>query len=270
MMQEYLGDWLNLMGHQRAALELFTKLFTPQTVMETRIGQICLTWYSRFDTGIAFLRMSRSMFSRDWLTSAATYYREKVNQEPNEIRWRAEERLIRLHIIRYDMSVLFSDASDGDLSESSFTEEHEKITIQLMKWRDTWDPILTAPDHAVRDYSWRPGPDPEDIIDPCEPGLLYTPPLLSSTIVSVEWHALIILHKSLAKNVPREKLMADLVKHSYAVCQLFEALEYWPSTPKGVVLGLGPFLVLVALFLPRDMRHRAWLWRKFALLETMG
>ncbi|OAQ97962.1 hypothetical protein LLEC1_00518 [Akanthomyces lecanii] len=267
--EEYLGDWLNLMGHQRAALELFTKLFTPQTVVETRIGQICLTWYSRFDAGIAFLRTVRSSFSRDWLTGAAAYYRERISQEPNEIRWRAEERLIRLHIIRYDMAVLFS-ATDGDMSESSFSEEHEKITIQLMKWRDTWDTVLTAPNYAVRDYSWRPKSDLDDIIDPCEPGLLYTPPLFSSTIVSVEWHALIILHKSLAKTVPREKLMADLVRHSHAVCQLFEALEHWPSTPKGVLLGLGPFLVLVALFLPRDLRHRSWLWRKLALLETMG
>lgn len=257
------------MGHQRAALELFTKLFTPQAVMKTRIGQICLAWYSRFDAGIAFLRTVRSSFSRHWLTGAAAYYREKINQEPNEIRWRAEERLIRLHIIRYDMSVLFSDAN-GDLSESDFSKEHEKITFQLMNWRDTWDPVLTTPSYAVRDYSWRPEPDADDIINAFESGLLYSPPLFSSTIVSVEWHALIILHKSLAKTVPREKLIADLLRHSYAVCQLFEALEYWPSTPKGVLLGLEPFLVLVAFFLPRDPRHRAWLWRKFALLETMG
>lgn len=265
-----MGDWLNLMGHQRAALELFTKLFTPQTVMETRIGQICLTWYARFDVGVAFLGTVRSNFSRDWLTEAAAYYRERINQEPNEIKWRAEERLMRLHIIRYDMSVLFATAAEEDISESKFSEDHERITIQLMNWRDTWDPTLTAPNYAVRDYSWRPEPDPEDFVNPCEPGLLYNPPLLSSTIISVEWHCLIVLHKSLAKTVPREKLTADLVRHSYAVCQLFEALEYWPSTPKGVLLSISPLLGLVALFLPRDARHRAWLWRKFALLETMG
>ncbi|KAJ3497561.1 hypothetical protein NLG97_g1803 [Lecanicillium saksenae] len=269
-LQEYLGDWLNLMGHQRAALELFTELFTPQTVMETRIGQICLTWYSRFDVGISLLGTVRSKFSRDWLTEAAAYYSEKISQEPNEIRWRAEERLVRLHIIRYDMSVLFSDAAQGGIPDSKFSEDHEKITIQLMNWRDTWDPMLTAPNYAVRDFSWHPGPGQDDIVDPYEPGLLYNPPLLSSTIVLVEWHSLIILHKSLAKTVSREKLVPDLVRHSHAVCQLFEALEYWPSTPKGVILGLGPFLVLIAYFLPRDSRHRAWLWRKFALLETMG
>ncbi|KAM3531333.1 hypothetical protein NHJ13051_000901 [Beauveria bassiana] len=114
--EEYLGDWLNLMGHQRAALELLTKLFTPQTILKTRIGQICLTWYSRFDAGISFLRLTRSKLSRDWLSDAAAYYGEKIKQKPNEIRWRAEERLIRLHIIRYDMSVLFSDAADGEMS----------------------------------------------------------------------------------------------------------------------------------------------------------
>ncbi|KAM3512024.1 hypothetical protein MY11210_004350 [Beauveria gryllotalpidicola] len=270
--EEYLGDWLNLMGHQRAALELLTKLFTPQTILKTRIGQICLTWYSRFDAGMSFLRLTRSKLSRDWLSDAAAYYREKIKQEPNEIRWRAEERLIRLHIIRYDMSVLFSDAADGEMLESRFSEEHEQIAIQLKCWRDTWDSSLTTPDYAVRDYSWRPAPDADDIVDSCEPGVLFHPPLLSSTIILVEWHSLIILHKSLAKTIPREKekLMADLLLHSYAVCQLFEALGYWPATPKGVVSGLGVFLALVSFFLPRDTRHRVWLWRKFALLETMG
>ncbi|KAM3497380.1 hypothetical protein MY10362_009269 [Beauveria mimosiformis] len=269
--EEYLGDWLNLMGHQRAALELLTKLFTPQTILKTRIGQICLTWYSRFDAGVSFLRLTRSKLSRNWLSDAAAYYGEKIKQEPNEIRWRAEERLIRLNIIRYDVSVLFSHAADGEMLDSKFSEEHEQLAIQLMRWRDTWDSSLTAPDYAVCDYSWRrPAPDADDIVDSCEPGVLFHPPLLSSTIVLVEWHSLIILHKSLAKTIPREKLMADLLLHSYAVCQLFEALGYWPATPKGVVSGLGVFMPLVSFFLPRDTRHRVWLWRKFALLETMG
>ncbi|KGQ10815.1 hypothetical protein BB8028_0002g07500 [Beauveria bassiana] len=268
--EEYLGDWLNLMGHQRAALELLTKLFTPQTILKTRIGQICLTWYSRFDAGISFLRLTRSKLSRDWLSDAAAYYGEKIKQNPNEIRWRAEERLIRLHIIRYDMSVLFSDAADGEMLESRFFEEHEQLAIQLKCWRDTWDSSLTMPDYAVRDYSWRPAPDADDIVDSCEPGVLFHPPLLSSTIVLVEWHSLIILHKSLGKTISREKLTADLLFHSYAVCQLFEALGCWPATPKGVVSGLGIFLALVSFFLPRDTRHRVWLWRKFALLETTG
>ncbi|EGX91188.1 C6 finger domain protein, putative [Cordyceps militaris CM01] len=268
--EEYLGDWLNLMGHQRAALELLTKLFTPQTIMETRIGQICLTWFSRFDAAMSFLRTGQSKFPRDWLTEAATYYRERINDEPTELRWRAEERLTRLHIIRYDVSVLLSSVAEGEISESKFSEQHEHITTRLIKWRDTWDPMLTAPKYAVQDYSWRPATDPDDIIDPCEPGLLYNPPLISSTIALVEWHSLMILHMSLAKTVPREKLKGDQLRHGYALCQLFEALEYWPSTPRGILSSLGIPMVLVAFVLPRDMRHRTWLWRKLALLETMG
>ncbi|KAG7131960.1 hypothetical protein HYQ45_009571 [Verticillium longisporum] len=31
--EEYLGDWINLMGHQRAACDIITRLFTPQTAM---------------------------------------------------------------------------------------------------------------------------------------------------------------------------------------------------------------------------------------------
>lgn len=270
MVKEYLGDWLNLMGHQRAALEIFTNLFTPQTVMETRIGQTCLVWYSRFDVGISLLSTTPSKLTREWYTAAISYFREKTSQEPNEIQWKVEERLWRLYIIRYDMTVLFSKAAQEEMSEMEFSQEHEKITTQLLNWRETWDPMLTSPAYAVQDFSWGPTPDPDDFIDPCEPGLLYNPPLLSSSVVSVEWHCLLILHKSLARGVPREKLVSDLVRHSYAACQMFEALELWPGTPKGVLSGFSSLLVIVAMFLPRDARHRTWLWRKLALLETMG
>lgn len=258
------------MGHQKAALELFTKLFTPATVMETRIGQICLEWYSRFDADIAFLGTIRSKFSREWLTTAAAYYQEKSNQEPNEIFWKAEERQSRLRIIRHDMSALYFGASNSEFSTKEYIQEHDKITTQLMNWRDSWNPQLTSPNLAVSDFPWKRAAEPDDIVDPYEPGLLYNPPLFSSTIAAIEWHAMVILHKSQAKDVPREKLLPDILRHSYAVCQLFEAMEYWPSTPKGIIPGIGSILSLSALFLPRDARHRAWLWRKFALLETMG
>lgn len=257
------------MGHQRAALELFTKLFTPQTVMDTRIGQICLCWYSRFDVGGAFLGMAQPTLCRDWFTNAALYYREKINQEPNQILWRAEERLARLHIIRHDMALLLSSSAYGGLSDRNFSQEHERITIQLMNWRDTWDPMLTSSTYVVRDYPWQQPPDPDDIVDPYERGLLYNQPLLSSTMVLVEWHTLVVLHKSTTR-AARAELALDLRHHSYAVCQLFEAMEYWPSKPKGALLGFRLSLIVVALFLPRDERHRAWLWRKLAVLETMG
>ncbi|KAG7150256.1 hypothetical protein HYQ46_013261 [Verticillium longisporum] len=44
---EYLGDWINLMGHQRAACDIITRLFTPQTAVQTPLGRMVLTWYSR-------------------------------------------------------------------------------------------------------------------------------------------------------------------------------------------------------------------------------
>ncbi|KAM3550441.1 hypothetical protein MY1884_008251 [Beauveria asiatica] len=236
--EEYLGDWLNLMGHQRAALELLTKLFTPQTILKTRIGQICLTWYSRFDAGISFLRLTRSKLSRDWLSDAAAYYGEKIKQEPNEIRWRAEERLMRLHIIRYDMSVLFSDAADGEMIESRFSEEHKQLAIQLMYWRDTWDSSLTAPDYA-----------------------------------------------SLAKTIPREKLMADLLLHSYAfalletmgsiqtlpfrskIAELFRddsATRWWLPDDE----GFGPMLQSIRNF--ADERHNATAGAHLDYVQAMG
>ena len=42
--QEFLGDWVNLLGHQRAAYEILTELYTPQSIMDSGMTRIMLGW----------------------------------------------------------------------------------------------------------------------------------------------------------------------------------------------------------------------------------
>lgn len=63
--QEYLGDWINLLGHQKAAFEILTYLYTPETVMQTEIGRCALKWYSRFDVFGSLMGGFETVLSRE-------------------------------------------------------------------------------------------------------------------------------------------------------------------------------------------------------------
>jgi hypothetical protein len=47
--KEFLGDWINLSNHQKAACNIITGLYTPQTIMEDEMTRVILGWYIRFD-----------------------------------------------------------------------------------------------------------------------------------------------------------------------------------------------------------------------------
>ncbi|KAJ6444519.1 C6 finger domain-containingprotein [Purpureocillium lavendulum] len=206
---EFLGDWVNLMGHQKAALEIITKVFAPDTVMHNPVGRACLNWYSR-------------------QTQAAA--------EPDEVRWKVDERSAKLRMISYDMSML-------------------QITQRLSHWKSSWDPALTDPAYLVTDFSYRGPYDPDDIVDPYKEGVLFKPPLFTSTLITAEWHSIVIMHLSQSTDTPQSQLFEEMGKHAYVACAM---------------ISLQPCISIAALFLPQDMRHQMWIRRKFALLDILG
>jgi len=63
MTKEFLGDWINLSNHQKAACNIITGLYTPQTIMEDEMTRVILGWYIRFDVN------PHSLFSAAFLRS---------------------------------------------------------------------------------------------------------------------------------------------------------------------------------------------------------
>lgn len=79
--KEYLGDWVNLMGHQKAAFEVLTQLFTAQSVMQTPAGRVALMWYSRFDVFIGLMGSFEPSLSREWFSAPVEYYESRAAVE---------------------------------------------------------------------------------------------------------------------------------------------------------------------------------------------
>ncbi|PFH56899.1 hypothetical protein XA68_15813 [Ophiocordyceps unilateralis] len=269
-MEEFLGDWVNLMGHQKAALEIITQIFEPGTVMDTAVGRMCLNWYSRYDNYVAIMGGFPTGLSRQWFDVTMVYCQSQAAAHPDHVRWKIDHRSAQLRLITFDMSMLYARGSRGQLSPQAFAREHTRLTQELHEWKHTWDPALTDPNYLVTDLSYRKEAGPEDIVDPYQPGTLFHMPLFTTTLITAEWHSIVIMHLSQSAKTPSPTLLAKFREHAYAACQYFEAVERWPGCPPGALVSLQPCISIAALFLPHDRQHQMWLRRKFALLDTLG
>ncbi|RFN51264.1 transcription factor [Fusarium flagelliforme] len=252
--EEYFGDWVNLMGHQKAAFGIITSIFTPQTVMRTPVGRMCLSWYARFDSFVALMGGFPTDLPREWFQAMLDFYKSGVAANPEEVYWKIDEWSAQLRLISYDMSILFARGSRGQISPEDFIKEHELINQRLIDWKEKRDPALQDSKYLVRDFPPPETLDPEDFVNPYTVGILYERPLFDVTVLCMR----------------PDQLFADLNRHAYRTCQYFETLEFWPSTPRGVLVLIQACIAIAALFCPQDARHHMWFRRKFALLETMG
>ncbi|KAK3323435.1 hypothetical protein B0T19DRAFT_358636 [Cercophora scortea] len=268
--EEYLGDWVNLMGHQRAALEILTQLFTPQSVMQSSASRMMLTWYARFDVFIGIMGSFETSLPREWFTACIDYYDSRAAAEPSSVGWKIEASAARLRFISMEMSLLFGKGARQEVAEEAYVAEHRRLSSALDNWRDSWDPALEDPAYLVTDFPRTHALDPEDIVNPFTPGVLFRPPLFASTMLSCEWHSIALMLESQAIAEASDETRARMMEHAYAICQICETVEFWPLSPGGSLIILHPCLAIAALFVPRDAKHHIWIRKKFALLEGMG
>ncbi|KAH6607479.1 hypothetical protein Trco_003792 [Trichoderma cornu-damae] len=268
--EEYLGDWVNLMGHQKAAFEILTHIYTPQTAMQSSIGRMCLSWYARFDNIVALMGRFPTEIPREWFTTMIAYYQCQMMSNPTELRWKIEDRSARLRLISYDMSTLYARGSRKQIAPTDYANEHNYLTAQLDEWKGSWDAMLCDQKYLITDVTWQRPLDPDDIVNPYRPGLLYDHPLFNNSVIMMEWHSIVMMHKSQSPDIPLEQLFAKLGGHAFAVCELFECMEYWPDLPAGTLIAMQPCLAIAGLFLQHQPTTNMWLRQKFALLESQG
>jgi hypothetical protein len=265
-----LGDWVNLMGHQRAAFEVLTNLFTPQTAMQTPVGRAALMWYERFDVFIGIMGSFGTSLSQEWFSAPVEYYESRAAADPNNVGWKIETCSARLRLASMEMALLYAKGAKKEITEEEYIAEHRRITVFWEGWRNTWDPALSDAAYLVNDLPGSETPNPDNIVDPYAPGILFRPPLFASTLLKCEYHSVALMHGSQNARELTEEDRARLMEHAYAILQVGETVELWPQSPPGSLVILHSCLAIAALFVRRDPKHHMWMRRKFALLETLG
>ncbi|SPN99656.1 uncharacterized protein DNG_02508 [Cephalotrichum gorgonifer] len=267
--EEYLGDWINIMGHQKAAMQIFTNLFTPEAAMQSPITRMAFTWYSRFDAFVAVLGGFPVAAPREWFEAAVDACREQIANNPDNVEWKLEEAAASMRLISVDMSVLYPQGHRGEISPEAFTAGHDLITANLLEWRRNLE-SFTDKSYLVTEFPGQKALDESDIVDPYAPGVLCTGPMFPTTLLMSELNSVMIMHKSQSSTMRKDILYREIGEHAYNLCQIFEAIERWRGTPSGVLMMVQAGIAISALFLPQDARHHNWIRRKFALMETLG
>ncbi|KAK8118838.1 uncharacterized protein PG998_003464 [Apiospora kogelbergensis] len=268
--EEYLGDWVNLSGHQKAALQIVTQLYTPQSAMQSFISRTILTWYVRFDVFVGMLGGYETRLPREWFSATVEYHESQQHADPKGILWKQEAASALLRLISVDMSFLYAKAKRGEVSGEAFATEYNSLTAQLHTWRNNLDPSMVDSTYLETEFKWKQPLADDDIVDSYAPGQLYSGRLFPTTLLLAEWHSVLVMHMSQQPGMLQQEPTQELVDLSMAICQIFDNVEKWPPRPSGTLAMLQACLVIAAIFVPRDLKHHMWMRRKFALIERSG
>ena len=266
--QEYLGDWVNILGHQKAALEVLVDLFPATDVMKSPLGRSLLHWYLRFDGSIAIMSSFPSSLPEEYLEVIKAYVRTQTARYPGEVKWLIAERTTQIRDIVRRQCALYSRRANGEISLTDYSIEHGQLKQVLVDYRMNWHPALTDPTYLVTDFGDQT-PNLDDIVNPFQAGILYDKPIFSTTTAASEWHSIMILHLVQSPTLTKE-VFDELTMHAYAVCRYYETLQFWPYTPKGAMTQQHNVVHTAPMFLPKDEKHHWWVRRKSAYSESEG
>ncbi|KAI9800846.1 MAG: hypothetical protein M1825_003629 [Sarcosagium campestre] len=268
--EEYLGDWVNLLSHQRAACNILTRIYTPSSIMQSDTTRTMLAWYTRFDVFAGILGGYETAIGREWLTAPEQYYGEQSRLHPDELSYKIEEAIARNTLNARDMGTLFARRAKGAVSDEEFFVENRSLGERFRAWRSDLHPSLTDSRFAITTFEGAPKRDPEDIVDPYLPGVIYAGPLWQMNFCLIDWQATDLMHRYQSSLADQTRPSDDLTKLALQICQACEAVELWPGSVEGTVLATQASLAMATLFLPKDARHISWSRRKYANIESLG
>ena len=281
---------MNLLGHQKAARALLMTIYTPQDISYSPMGRMLLGWYTRFDLYGALIGGYRSSLPQEWVTCPHEYSVQMVDQlstmkdvdDSTYYRLKINKVVTQLRMVSYELANLTSDITKQRISFEQFLEEEKVLSARIDAWRTEMDSSLLDSQFAVTDFTGGPPSDypKTDIVNPYQPGLLLRGELWPMNILRQDHMGVEIMLKylnfSMAKGMglPQGEdgspLHLDLQQLSYQTLQYFEAIEYWPGSPKGGIIAAQAALGIAPLLLVKDDRHERWFRQKMAVVECQG
>ncbi|KAJ9636015.1 hypothetical protein H2204_005512 [Knufia peltigerae] len=272
--EEYLGDWVNLVGHHKAAHSMVKELYTHDTMMETDLGRRIFSWYARLDVISGLMAGSETRLDRLWFEANSKWYHDQiagdaqsnVDVEDTLAYFVAANRLLGM-----DMAALFARFAKREISVEEFNQENATIVQRLdeMKrhiqaFNDEYYRVKEFPVAQERPLT------EEDIVNPYTPGGLFKGALWPLNFMWLDWYGIELMQKSQTALLLRQPIPPEQETVSLEVCRIYEAIERWPEAPNGAVLGMHASLGIALVFLNKDAKHTMWARRKLAAVERQG
>lgn len=266
--EELLGDWVNLMGHQKAAYEILTRLYTPKTICQTELLRKVLLWYVRFDLFVGLQSGGEAMLSRDWYVAVHDYYAQRAREDPTSLTMKYEERFAYSRLVAKDSADLFARKAKGLISDVDFMTQLPVITNKIKTLDSTIDPELLNPQHFVTDLQGKP--DPDDIVDPYESNVIWKDSHWTSNFILLDMYGIVLMFHVQVAMASQKPYDPEATKLAWKACQLFEAVCLYQNAPPGAIIEAHATMAIAILFLPHDAKTVQWCRRTFAKVEAAG
>ena len=272
--EEYLGDWINLVGHHRAAHTMLLQIFEPDVMVETELGRRIFSWYSRFDIIVGLMSGNAIQLERVWFEANSSWYHSQVDDDPNndvDIDGIVADLVASNRLLGFDMAALYSKLPRQEITMDEFHKENKKIINRLsdLKQRiesinDDYYTVQTFPEAEIRPLT------DEDIVNPYAPGGLFRDALWALNFLWIDWYSIEQMHKYQAATLLQNPISIELEALSLEQCRIYEAIDRWQDAPEGALLGCHASLGLTVVFLQKDTKHTMWSRRKLANIERLG
>jgi hypothetical protein len=268
-----MGDWANVMSHQKAAHQVLTSLCSPLEAAQNPVWRQILKWYVHFDTYVGMLSDYASTIDQTYLVEAAKFYAEAVKTAPDNIVLQYEERSAWMRVITHNIFEIFSKMSKGQIEDvEAFDKRVLGIMAELDDWGAQFPPALKDPAQLVTDFSDAPPPDPDDVFNPHEPGLIYGGEIFATNqfILGIDgMRHMLATRYATWKGLPKPDETSREIAHRMK--RVVNAVQYWPGSPAGALLSMKAyFSYAILLQPPATEREVLWCRKKFAALECLG
>jgi hypothetical protein len=263
-----LGDWVNLMGHQKAAFDMLTRLYTPKSITQSEFLLKVSLWYIRFDLFVGFQSGGEAVLSRDWFEAVHECYVQKVRDNPDDLGAKYEERFAYSRLVAKDSNDLFARTQKGLISPQDFMAQLPVMRERIDGLHTSIPAELLNPEHKVTNM---PGsPDPDDIVNPHEPDLIWTDPFYTTNFLKLDIWGIEFMFAVSEAMALRKPFSPETTKEAYKAVQFYEAMCAYPDSPKGMMLEAQVSFAIAFLFLPKDQKTTQWCRRTFAKVEAAG
>ncbi|KAK6333920.1 hypothetical protein TWF730_004099 [Orbilia blumenaviensis] len=88
-LEEYLGDWANLIEHRKGAYMILESLFSPQSILDTSEGYPIFSWFTRIDISVSMIAGLPTILDTEWYDAAYNSCQTQLAQHPDNLYWLA-------------------------------------------------------------------------------------------------------------------------------------------------------------------------------------
>ncbi|KAF2996673.1 hypothetical protein E8E13_004257 [Curvularia kusanoi] len=266
--EEMLGDWVNLMGHQKAAFDMLTRLYSPKTITQSDFTLKVAFWYTRFDLFVGLQSGGESVLSREWYEAVHECFVTKVRENPEDMGYKYEERFAWSRIVAKDSSDLFSRMGKGLLSPEQFMEQLPVVQKKVEDLTKSIGSEFQNPAYMVDNIPGQSGPD--DIVNAFEPNIIWSDDLFTTNFLMLDFWSIKFMFSISASMALKQSFAPELTALAYKAAQIFEAICAYSGTPSGAIIEAQVSFAIATLFLPKDEKTMQWCRRAFAKVEVLG